>query len=87
MNITCKLFERISRSVAWDDYLLVVGEPRAPGADAAAGEVGVAALPRPPALVARRHVGEHAEHGVADLVSLGILRLYWQLGHTAMQYV
>ena len=48
-----------------------MGEPRTPGADAAAGEVGVAALPRPPALVARRHVGEHTEHGVADLVSLG----------------
>ena len=48
-----------------------MGEPRTPGADAAAGEVGVAALPRPPALVARRHVGEYAEHGVADLVSLG----------------
>ena len=53
-----------------------MGELRAPGADAAAGEVGVAALPRPPALVARRHVGEHAEHGVADLVSLGIYSRY-----------
>ena len=62
-----------------------MGEPRAARADAAAGEVGVAALPRPPALVARRHVGEHAEHGVADLVSLGRHRLLGKLGHTAMQ--
>ena len=53
-----------------------MGEPWTPGADAAAGEVGVAALPRPPALVARRHVGENAEHGVADLVSLGSHRRY-----------
>ena len=52
------------------------GESRSPGADTPTGG-GVTHMrmrtgPGPPLLplVTRRHVGEHAEHGVADLVSL-----------------
>lgn len=52
------------------------GESGSPGADAATGggvtHMRMRRWPGPPLLplVPRRHVGEHAEHGVADLVSL-----------------
>ena len=52
------------------------GESRSPGADTPTGggvtNMRMRTRPGPPLLplVTRRHVGEHAEHGVADLVSL-----------------
>ena len=67
---------KVRDDIGGDHYpSLMWGVSRASGADTAAGG-GVAHVRMrrgsgpPLLLVPRRHVGEHAEHGVADLVSL-----------------